>query len=328
MREKKLYLHLCDEEYGKRLLRYLNSHRHSGLRVEMMTEREPFWEGRRQGQEPGAYWLTDDVTGSLADPGDPSSLWILSERTDERRHRISYVRKADELIRELMAVMELDAPAEGPSGAAPSGIYGIYSPGEEGSVTAALLSQALGELEACTYINLREFPLFYTVEPSEERGNLGELFFRLECENYKELVTRYQITYGKATRLPTVSHYRDLWDIGEEDREHFFRRLLEDCGCTYVVVLFNDIREAIPMMSRITGFFTVSRKGSEESIIRCLKRYVRNENIEESEIGKTVVMPDGWTEWIRDMESQSPENWLREDDRQRFIRSLWEEVSG
>ncbi|MEE3467555.1 MAG: hypothetical protein VZQ83_03860 [Eubacterium sp.] len=327
MGEKKLYLYVCDDEYGKRLLRYLNSHRHPTLRVEMVTERERFWESRSQRKSNDEYWLTDDVSGSLADPGDRSTLWMLADRSDGDRHRIGYAKKAPELLRELMGIMALTDVADRPSGAPPPGVYGVYSPGEEGTVTAALLSQELGTYGACIYVNLCEFPVFYTSESVGEKNNLGELFFRLESKDYKGLVEQSQITYGKATRLPTVSHYRDLWDVGDEDRRIFFRRLTEECDRTYVVVLFNDVREAMPMLGQVSGFIPVSRKGCEEAFTARWRRYAKTENHTETDPGTTVVMPDGWTAWIRDMENQPPENWLRDENRQAFVKGVLEEVS-
>ena len=327
MVDKKLHLYLCDEEYGKRLLRYLNSHRHPGLRVEMVTERERFWERRGQENHKGEYWLTDDVTGMTADAGDRSSLWILADHSDADRHRIGYTKKASELLRELIGIMELPDMEEGASDAPPAGIYGVYSPGEEGAVAAALLSQEFGAHGRCVYVNLREFPYYYMADNAEGNANLGELFFRLENTEYNSLVGQSQISYGKATRLPAVSHYRDLWDISDQDREHFFRRLQEDCGQTYVVILFNDIREVPALLGRVARIVPVCRKGMEEVFAKRWRRYLKTEKCAEEDIGMTVTMPEGWTDWIPDMENQTPENWLRDEGRQQFVRAMWEEVS-
>lgn len=325
MGEKKLYLYLCDKEYGKRLQRYMNSHRHPGLRVELVTERETFWESREKENHKETYWLTDDVSGSFSDNGARETLWILSDRSDEKRQRIGCVKKAGELVRELMERMGLAEQEEGPSGAPPPGIYGVYSPGEEGSVTAALLAQELGAFANCMYINLREFPCFYEPGASDHK-NLGELFFRLEMKDYEGLVRSLQTGYGKAMRLPAVSHYRDLWDVDDADREKFFLRLQQDCNQTYLVVLFNDVRETMPMTGVVTRLFLVSRRGCEETFLSRWKRYEQTENGEASDITSLVVMPDEWRGWIRDMEGRPAEEWLRNEARQVFVKTVTEEV--
>ena len=320
MREKKLILYLRDEEYGKRLLRFLNGRRHPLLRPMMVTDREEFWRSREEHERTeDICYLTDDVSGELTNPGGAVLLWLV-EVTDLERHRIGICQKADRLYADLLQGIGLPGEEDRPSGAPPPGVYGIYSPGEEGSVAAALLSQELGSYGSCLYVNFREFPCFYTAEREEHTEHLGELFFRLDSSGYDDLVKRVSVAYGAAMRLPTVAHYRDLWDIGERDREHFYRRLQQECGLSYIVVLCADVREAIPLAETATRFLVVTRAGRGDAVFRRWQRYVKTEKAEQAAQVIRIELPDSVRNWIRDMEEQTPESWLQDAEKKNAAR--------
>ncbi len=324
MGEKKLYLYMNDTEYGKRFQRYLNTNRHPALKVEMVTERNDFWKGREHGARENEYWLTDDFSGAADDRCDPSSLIVIEERTDEKRQRVSCRMKAENMFVTILSMMALELEVSGTAGAPMQGIYGVYAPwGEEGSVLAALLSQWLSEYGTCMYLNLQEFPMFYINDTGKD-GDLGEIFFRIDSPDLESVVTRAKIRYGAAERLPTVSHFRDLWDIGAEDMDRFFKRLAGDLGYKYVLVLFNDVREAIPMTDLMSGLFFVRRQSQTDPSDRW-KKYAETEK-KEGQI-HTVIMPQGWTDWARNMERSEPENWLNNNEKKEFIDGIWDEKS-
>ena len=323
MGEKKLYLYMNDTEYGKRLQRYLNVNRHRGLRVEAVTERDVFWRGRQQGGKQDEYWLTDDIRGAADDRGDPGSLIVLDEANDERRQRVSCRMKAENLFTVLLSTMALEIEAKGDIQAPLKGVYGVYSPwGEEGSVLAALLSQRFAAYGKTLYVNMSEFPIYYTKEMGDDT-HLGELFFRIDSPDLANVVTRAKQRYGAAERLPGVSHYRDLWDIGPDDMDRFFKRLECDCGISYTVVLFNDIRGALPMTDMMTELFFTCRNSDISTPFERWRRYAKTEKTE----GKihVVTMPPGWEGWICDMEREEPENWLDDNEKKEFIDGMFNE---
>lgn len=323
MGEKKLYMYMNDTEYGKRLQRYLNVNRHPLLRVEMVTERDSFWNGRQQGSGKDEYWLTDDVSGAVEDRGDPASLMVLDDHTDERSRRFSCRMKAENICMVLLSAMSLELEAKGDVNAPMHGIYGVYAPwGEEGSVASALLSQRLAGYGESVFLNLSEFPVFYGNEDDAD-SHLGELFFRVDSPEFASVVTRAKKNYGYAVRLPGVSHYRDLWDIDTGDMDKFMSRLRNDCGFKYVVVLFNDVRGALPMADMMTGIFFVRRKSDRKDPYERWLRYAKTEK-KQGQV-RTVIMPSGWEGWIADMERETPERWLDDERKKEFIDAMWNE---
>ena len=322
MGEKKLYLYMNDTEYGRKLQRYLNTNRHSRLRVEMVTERDTFWKGRQHMEVSDTYWFTDDLAGAADDRGDPCSLIVLDENTDEKRQRISCRIKAENLFMVLLSTMALEVEAKGDSSAPTHGIYGVYAPwGEEGSVVAALLSQGLAAHGETLYVNMKEFPVFYE-KYTEDDTNLGELFFRIDSHDLDSVVKKTRKKYGAADRLPGVSHYRDLWDIDPDDIDRFFKRLLCDCGYKYVIVLFNDVRVALPMADLMTEVVFVRRDSGCTDPYERWKKYAGTEKTEGRV--RTVIMPSDWDGWIFDMERKEPEKWLEDTEKREFIVGMSE----
>ncbi len=320
MGEKKLYLYMNDTEYGKKLRRFLNVNRHPFLRVEAVTEKEKFWNGRKNRDSADEYWLTDDVAGAMEDAGDSSTLMVLTEDTYEKRKTISCRAKAKNLYVTILSAMALEVQAKGDMGAPMQGVYGVYAPwGEEGSMVSALLSQRLAAFGECLYVNLCEFPMLYIEEEHPDRG-LGEIFFRIDSPDLESVVTKSKRKYGTAWRLPSVSHYRDLWDVDEKDMELFLKRLAGECGFSYVVVLFNDVREALPMADVMTGMFLVRRK----SVLADPKeRWIRYASTEKKEgIIRPVIMPSGWEEWISEIENAEPDKWMDDNDKKEFIDQM------
>ena len=211
-------------------------------------------------------------------------------------------------------------------GAPPPGVYAVFTPyGEEASVAAALLTQELAVYGTCAYVNMSAFPHFYIRDSVSGNHHLGELFFRLEGESYDALVRESQIPYGRAVRVPSISHYRDLWDIHEEDRKRFLERLNNDCQIPYIVVLFNDIREAMPAVSFTTRFCILLRGHDPDACMERWHRYARTEKQEGAGVVVALGMPESWGRWIAEMEQTAPEVWLEDREKKEFASRLWRE---
>ena len=321
-----MILYVADEEYARRLLRYLSGRRRPGLQIERVTEREDFWQRRSlSAGDETLYWVTDDTEGCLRDPKETFHRALLAEDTDETVQQIGFCKGADVLHRELMRWMDISEAPGVCEDAPPQGVYALFGPiGEEASLSAALLTQELAEYGACAYVNLSAFPHFYMRGEGRENHRLGELFFRLECENYGELIREAKFPYGGAIRLPTVAHFRDLWDIDDRDRKRFFDRLHTDCHYPYVVVVFNDIREAMPMVPYTTRFLFMMRETVEPPLARW-NRYAATEGTDAMSMVTPMTMPRGWEYWIPEMEGSAPETWLADAQRKTFAGRLWRE---
>ena len=344
MRERKIRLYVQDAEYGSRLSRFLAGRDRVGLRVERMTEREEFWRSREWGSvDEGIVWLTDDVTGMKEDPGKGEAIFLLDggpptksgvafpNETSDRKavqpgvmRRISYLQTGERIYCELLAAMGLAESA--PVGEAPPpGLYGVFSPwGEEAQVTGALLSQELAAYGKCLYVNTGSFPMWYRDNQRFPEGRyLSELLFRMEREDFPELVRNMEQDFGVARRLPSVAHYRDLWDVKEEELRLFFERLCTECDSVYVVAVFSDVREALPMADCCRRFFFSHRRSGYKPMEEW-RRYAKNENREADRVTE-IVMPAGWERWCEELETSEVSDWLSDRKKKSFVGGLWKE---
>ena len=326
MTEKKLILYIADEEYARRMLRYLSGHRQPGLQIERVTEREDFWQRRkRDAGEKSLYWITDDRDGCLRDPRGMDHRILLAEENNEKRRQISFCIRADALQREILKYMEISGVPETQQGAPPTGVYVVFSPyGEEASVAAVLLTQELALYGSCAFVNMSAFPHFYERSGVAGSHSLGELFFRLEGENYEALVREACIPFGGAVRLPAVSHYRDLWDMDDVDRKRFLERLGSDCHMPYLVVHFNDIREALPAVPFATRFVLIRRENDPDASEERWLKYARTERVDGTGIVMPVTMPPNWERWITELQQTTPETWLQDREKKSFAGRLWQ----
>ena len=201
MREKKLYLYMRDNDYAKRMLKNFSAKNRLDLRVELMTERDGFWESRAGGQS-DTMWLTDDIEGEKTDAGEPSSLIILDERTDIKRLKIGYVQRADDIYKDLLEIMDMKSPMQD-AGAIndTGGLCVVFAPKGGGENACDVLAERSINNGRCIFVSLSEFPVFGGDTYAEgETKHLGELFFRLGG-NAKEVISELTIEYGKISRL-------------------------------------------------------------------------------------------------------------------------------
>ena len=322
-----IVIYITDEEYAARLIRALNRRKPPGVTIERVTEREAFWRSRERIAEDGArFWLTDEAGSSVKDPGGGRALIRLSAKSDHKDNMLSFCQDIGSFTTELFEMMGCSGAevmsADGPV----QGIYGIYAPcGDAGQLCAAILSQELAIYGSCLYVNTGAFPMLYVREDADERRHLGELFFRLDGKGFLELETKLERDYGAAKRLPTIVHYRDLWDINEKDFGVFLRKLKGECKKSFVVVYFNDIREAMPMVSVCDGFYLVEGK-AYEAVGDRWKRYAENESDKNAGEIKVITMPAGYEAWGMELDSQEPGSWLRDPVKKSFIQGLWKEL--
>lgn len=347
MRERCVRLYVRDSEYGSRLSRFLSGRDRVGLRVERMTDGEAFWKSREEAEADrsaeGMVWLTDDVPGAGGDPGRGDRLFLLDEVSDDGTvksgvpRRIGYCQQGEKIYFELLAGMGLSEKTSLSVEAPAPGIYGVFSPwGEEALLTAALLSQELAEYGTCLYVSTGFFSMLYggdrvpdksgllSEQKTREDRFLGELFFRMEREDFPVLVKNMEKEYGAALRLPPVAHYRDLWDVKEDELEHFFERISTECDIAYVVAAFHDVREAIPMAECCREFFFLHRSSGTEPM-KDWRKYANNERREATSRVSEIVMPDGWETWYSEMEKTEVSNWLSDRRKKDFVSGLWKE---
>ena len=330
MGEKKLYLYLRDEEYGRKLQKYITSRHHPELRVEMMTEREIFWESRAYSNENDKEnWLTDDKERMAYDRGDKSSLILLDERSDIDARKISYLQRSKGIYTELLTVLklsELRSPDNSENCPAP-GVYGVFSPDNKADILAPLLSQEFGQYGKTLYLSLSEFPVFYEQkdEDSEDAHStsLGELIFKLGSKEFKEEVDRIAVKYGNCRRLPGVAHYRDLTDI-RDDMSRFVERLAGECELDYIVICIDHVCDLFALSEKIKIIYVSDKSKTDKTQGEIFVNYAKVEHkesvIEEADF---VTVEDDFVLLKNKMEKLLPESWLNDPGIKNCTEGMW-----
>lgn len=307
--EKKLYLYLRDEEYGKRLVRYISGRRHPGLRAMRMTDREAFWESRGHSESKNEVWVTDDETGQAADPLGGKELILLGTRNDPERGFVSVCQEARAIDQEITRFIGLDVKTE--EEVKPlAGVYAVYAPeGLPGVVACEVLAEEFSQYGSCLYVPLREFPVetSYSEEGSSvymEEGDtgtgfhLGDVLFRIEEKSsFLSAVEKSGIHKGTYWELPGISHFRDLWDMSEQEL-HLFTERLGESGYDYVVIGMDALREVFAVAEASMYFYMVSTEEGGQSVSQRWESYTSVEGKNEL-LMKTcfVTIPNGWERW-------------------------------
>ena len=327
MKDKTLYVHISDEEYLRRFIRYMNMRRHPELAVERITEREMFWQrvNEDNGNEDD-YYLTDNMINipDISLNGTGSRIMYLSDTDDEKNRIISVCQSADLIYTMCLKIMKLSESSRGKARGPVPGIYGVCGHGEASDVVAGSLSQELSEYGNCLYISLAAFPHFYTTYKKEEHS-LGELIFRIGSGEFVALVNNALTEFGRAKRLPGVSHYKDLWDMSDDDRAALLKKLKNECDFDYIVVGFNDVREMMPQVGICQKMFVVVPRDRREDIWERWLSYAGMEGVPGEEL-TSVYVPDEWTKWARRLDGCAPSQWLEDGELKGFITGLIREI--
>ncbi len=248
MEDVVLLLYMKDEEYGRRLLRFLLRQKNPRLHPELVTS-EHLVKNRVGTPTQKLLVLTDreEVTED-----EKKEVIYLSNEQDARGKRIFQFQKAEGIYDELLRFMpeaqtgEREALPEPERGV--KGIFGVFSPSCRGAaLLSVLLSQYLGGLGRCLYISIEGFPLYYgdrlTDEPDFGGRGMVELLFSLEQPDFAEREEGLRLPFGKAFMLLPVPHFKDLLDCSGEEWNQFLQRLVSDCGYDSIVVEMGQISE-------------------------------------------------------------------------------------
>ncbi|MCR4604910.1 MAG: hypothetical protein K5639_02815 [Eubacterium sp.] len=281
MGEKKLYLYLRDEDYGKRMLGSFSAKNNPSLRVELVTKSKDFWENRAGEPSENTMWLTDDKEGQKTDKGVENSLIILDEKTDFSIGRISFLQKSEGIYNDLLNVMDLAVPEADAAGFdLPGGVYVVFAPKGGGDEISYQMTQELSKEGSCLYVSMTEFPVFKGELNSGEFKHLGELFFRLGQKNYADVVREMTSEYDQAKRLPGIMHFRDLSDITGEDIQKFAKRISGETDFKNIVILCEKMEILLAIGDVCTRIILVADSDEIHTLYDRFNRYLRVEQKE------------------------------------------------
>lgn len=245
MRDVILLLYMQDEIYGKRLLRYLLGQKNPALHPELLTEKKEI--DVRMTQEKGnVVLLTDDREAQ----DDKKRIIRFSETKNVAENEIFIYQKASGIYSELIKKLEIPGEEKETENTAdsPQGVYAFFSPDGGISTLSAAVSQYLGSLGKCLYINISGFPIYYGEQLSEnpafETKGLGELLFFVDREQFAQKEKEISIPFGAARMLAPAHHYKDISDSDAEDWKKMLVRLRKDCGYDTVVIESSHLFES------------------------------------------------------------------------------------
>lgn len=328
-----LLLYLRDEEYGKRLLRFLLQKKNPGIHPELVTARSKM--EFRIGTELKQFVVLTDDSGFYED-GKHNTI-LLSSQQDRTQKKIFQYQKAEGIYQELLWQLRLEPahpslPKEPVVPGIKNVVYAVFSPeAGEGTELAVTLAQYAAQKGKCLYLQMSGLPVYFgeklTAEPDFGAKGVGELLFLLEQKDFAEQTQRCCHRFGKADMLPPAAHYKDLLDCRPEDWECFLRRLQKDCGYDSIVVEMGQVHEFfLDIMEKADQVLFLQPPGCLGRIRRAVfQRYCRTE-------GKDGLLSR--TKYIRQPEevSLAAEDWEKLDlaelaeDRKRmeWIKKLLE----
>lgn len=280
-----LLLYLRDEEYGKRLLRFLLHKKNPGIHPELVTAGSSM-EFRVGTELHPSVVLTDDP--GLYEDGKHNTI-LLSGQQDRTQKKIFQYQKAEGIYQELLWQLRLDPAVPAVSETAEMTekkdmVYAVFSPESgEGTDLAVTLAQYMAERGKCLYLQMSGLPVYFgeklETEPDFGVKGMGELLFLLGQEDFPEQVQRCCHRFGRAEMLPPVSHFKDLLDCRPEDWECFLHRLQKDCGFDSIVVEMGLVHEFfLDIMEKADQVFFLQPPGYLGRIRRAVfQRYCRTE---------------------------------------------------
>lgn len=300
-----LLLYVREEDYGRRLLRFLLGKKNGFLHPELVTD-ETMLQNRVGLPTQKIVVLTDR---EIAVGEGEKEVIYLTGRREYKGKSIYQYQKAESLYKELLG--ELGIGEKGPAEALSDirmqkeGIWFFFSTDGAGLTAAAVMAaQYFAQSGNCLYINLAEFPVWFDgalcEKPDFQAAGTGELLFMSEDREFIRREKEVRKTMGNAYFLPPFHHYKDLFDSTKEDWQQMFRRLRSDCGYDYIVVELGSLKEhTLDLLSLGDERLLFNQKGILGDIrFRVWEQYCRMEKREEllRQI-RRCELPEEWQEW-------------------------------
>lgn len=327
-----LLLYFKEEDYGKRLLRFLLGKRHPGLYPELVTEKEMLIQRVGTSKEQIVV-LTDDA--SVQEKEDEKrKVILLAGEQDRERGKIFQYQCGEGIYQELLAQLELDSKPQ-PSMEETSKIKGVImlfsTEGSGVTVTAVMLSQYLGQQGKCLYLSLSAFPVFYSAElqkePSFQTPGLEELLFYSENELSQEQIRQFVQRFGYADMLAPMCHFKDILDCSSEDWRQMFECICRRGGYDTIVVELGQMFEPVMELMELGDYVWLLENGKTLGDIRnaVFRHYCCMEKKEKLlDRTKFIRLPERWEEWEEQLCTQSLEEWGSNSQMLREIENLWE----
>lgn len=321
MTEFILLLYMQEEDYGKRLLRFLLGKKNPHLHPELVTSREMI--NYRVGTETQKVIVLTDQE-EIEEDENKIIILLTSAKKKEKRTICQY-QKADGIYEDLL--MHLGIKAETSADIFPSlqerrGIIFLLSVDMTGATAVAtILSQYLGRQGSCLYLNLTGFPVWYggslSEEPDFQMPGVDELLFISGRTGFAGREREIRRPMGQAWLIPPFRHYKDLLDSTKDDWQKLFHHLQMDCGYDSIVVEVGPLMEhTLELLSLGDEIFFLMQKGLLTKIrINVWKQYCRRENRDQlPEKIKWIMLPEEWQDWEERMIGQPLED-LSEDNQ-------------
>jgi len=328
-----LLLYLRDEEYGKRLLRFLSGKKNPGVYLELVTARKRV-ENRVGTEKQKVVILTDYQ--EIEEDEKRTVIYLCSEQNREK-NRIFQYQKAEGIYQELVKLLSLEnTESKEKEGGGKNGVYCVFSPEGMGStLISVMLSQYLGNYGKCLYVSLSGFPLFYEeelkVEPNFSERGLGELLFSVEQEGFVELEQEIRQRFGNGYFISPMAHFKDTLDCRVSEWQLFLKRLQEECGYNSVVVEMGQIFEhTLDFLEQGDRVFILQGQGICGRIRSAVfRRYCQMENKEELE-KKSQYIQFPWEiyEWEQEFSQQRVEEIVENQQKMAFVEQLMEQTGG
>lgn len=328
MKEIVLLLFFREEEYGRRLLRFLTKKKNKQIRLELMTNRQRvMW--RTQTTSQRLVVLTDDE-GLYEE--EEKEVILLGDDSNREQKRILQYQRAEGIYVELMKILGCDKECE----KIEKGILMFFSP-EGCSVTemAVMVSQYLGRMGKCLFLSLSGFPAYFDGEfcekPHWPERDLSELLLCSTKEMFLTKLSECVHSFGCAKMVTPFAHYKDLLDCRMEDLKELLERLRTVGGYGSIVVELGALSEALmDFMSCADRLFIVCKKDAFGRVRENVFRHYLEMEKKESLMTHAEFIPewDEMSQWRKGLASLPLTEWSENNQLMAQVGKLIEEEGG
>lgn len=227
MKQKRIYICMENQGYGKRLERYIAEQNNPCIEVELLTEMKDKINFDRQD------FVISDKETFLADLNCQSVL-LAKQAVEDGGNKIFMYQGRTEVYKQLLRIIGSEFVEEECQGENEnSKVVCIFSP--EGGDTKTLLAvdRALKKTgrERVLYISLCGFPVFFQEEISEKpdlgREGVSELLLCANSDMFCRKLEELAFTVGSISMIAPAGHYKDLFDYSLEEILNFMEHLKE-----------------------------------------------------------------------------------------------------
>lgn len=222
----KLYIHIKENGYGEKLMRFIAGQQNPYIEVELLTKL-----GEKREFRHSDFVISDDCE-SMEGLG-CNTIEIAKSPDAEMENKLFMYQSREKIYQKLLGLTGAGEWKREERKSADTRIICVFSPGggDQGTSLAFHKAMEYAESGKALYISLCEFPI-YAGENTDatvgaERPGLSELILCAESSAFHEKLGELAFPAGAVWMVAPAGHYKDLLDYPPPEMMQFAKRMRE-----------------------------------------------------------------------------------------------------